>query len=696
MGLPLDVWFEVLANLTPYDLLKLARTTKDFRKILMVRSAAPVWARARKNVPGLPPCPADMTEPAYANLAFSPCCHFCLTRTSRRIDWDLRARMCATCIKQEVISVRRGNDPIPRLIPTQISTRSSRPLSLCLKRQYDEMGLTLHKLGEDQIQAFEQDRRQVVQAHKEHTELCERWSQNQANSRVQELYQLKKDRYDSIIHKLTELGWGEELKQIRAQDFLSNHRLVKQPHKLTDRIWKNIKTPLVESMESMRIKRLELEREKLIKKRKLAVIDFFRGYKNYRLPYAELMPEPADYLAFEPIHTLIEKPDDEELKRDTWVEFEPCLPDLIRQWREKVEEDLIACVRLSITTKHRSCRDSSTCSHQRHLDLGDNGIRQLMKLVTTAYRCQSCTKNDSGAMEYWDEGGFNLLSGQRSGGTETKILYYPEILGRHCLTRRLPSTTSEMRLAVFGSDTIPRLKLSFHGVVLDEEYGCVVAELAKLAGQAPDTITAADMDRWKHRFYCHKCYKNDNRPSQKGRVTVTYLTWREMAMHIMEYHRGEDADPKLIPRSFVEILSESRVETAIELRRPQRTNQELSIWCCAHCRDSLSERVNFTRNEISLHLDIEHDIVGYTRNMDFYKTFDAISHYPSPFRDFRAGETLVIRGAQVPGDGSEIDWDLMVMQFELDEDDDGTSGCYYYFSEPEPVGVSPFSEEDEH
>lgn len=49
--------------------------TKQFRNVLMHRSAISVWKEARKNVPGLPDCPFDLTEPEWANLAFDQRCH---------------------------------------------------------------------------------------------------------------------------------------------------------------------------------------------------------------------------------------------------------------------------------------------------------------------------------------------------------------------------------------------------------------------------------------------------------------------------------------------------------------------------------------------------------------------------------------------------------------------------------------------
>jgi hypothetical protein len=91
--MPLDVLFEVRAPallrasiiahkpaqifsfLHPYDLLRISRTTKTLRNLLMARSARTTWIQALATIPDLPPCPDDLTEPAWTRLVFDPTCH---------------------------------------------------------------------------------------------------------------------------------------------------------------------------------------------------------------------------------------------------------------------------------------------------------------------------------------------------------------------------------------------------------------------------------------------------------------------------------------------------------------------------------------------------------------------------------------------------------------------------------------------
>lgn len=58
----------------PGSLLNFARTTKKIRSILMSSDSTFVWRAARKNVTGTPAPdrPGDMSEPAWANLLYTP------------------------------------------------------------------------------------------------------------------------------------------------------------------------------------------------------------------------------------------------------------------------------------------------------------------------------------------------------------------------------------------------------------------------------------------------------------------------------------------------------------------------------------------------------------------------------------------------------------------------------------------------
>ncbi|KAF8186280.1 hypothetical protein BJ912DRAFT_468674 [Pholiota molesta] len=104
VNLPLDIIYETVAYLEPLDLLTLARLSKEFRALFMSRSSLFIWRRVLGEVPDLPPCPQDLSEPQYASLMFEKFCMAC--GSSRGIinsDYKTRLRLCTTCSKANLI-----------------------------------------------------------------------------------------------------------------------------------------------------------------------------------------------------------------------------------------------------------------------------------------------------------------------------------------------------------------------------------------------------------------------------------------------------------------------------------------------------------------------------------------------------------------------------------------------------------------
>jgi hypothetical protein len=88
---------QIFAQLHPHDLLRLSRTTKTIRDLLMARSARATWIQALATIPDLPPCPEDMTECAWTHLLFDSSCYNCDAKGVRSVLWCLRLRACSKC-----------------------------------------------------------------------------------------------------------------------------------------------------------------------------------------------------------------------------------------------------------------------------------------------------------------------------------------------------------------------------------------------------------------------------------------------------------------------------------------------------------------------------------------------------------------------------------------------------------------------
>jgi len=83
MTIPLDVFMEIASLLEPIDLLRLSRSTKFLRGILLNRQNAVLWRRARANIMNLLDCPDELSEPEYASLVFDRHCTVSTIRCSR-------------------------------------------------------------------------------------------------------------------------------------------------------------------------------------------------------------------------------------------------------------------------------------------------------------------------------------------------------------------------------------------------------------------------------------------------------------------------------------------------------------------------------------------------------------------------------------------------------------------------------------
>ncbi|KAF9015809.1 hypothetical protein BDZ89DRAFT_962421, partial [Hymenopellis radicata] len=94
---------QVFSYLEPLDLLRMSRTTKALRSLLMGKSSSGVWGRARLRMEGLPPMLEDLSEPEYANLLFDSHCHNCLKGATKYVQWQIRMRLCKECLESGIM-----------------------------------------------------------------------------------------------------------------------------------------------------------------------------------------------------------------------------------------------------------------------------------------------------------------------------------------------------------------------------------------------------------------------------------------------------------------------------------------------------------------------------------------------------------------------------------------------------------------
>ncbi|TFK90029.1 hypothetical protein K466DRAFT_597265 [Polyporus arcularius HHB13444] len=272
--MPLDVLFEIFRLLHPRDLLSLARTTKDFRALLMSRSSASCWATSRKQIQGLPEIPENLSEPAYANLMFCNHCHRCLkTGTHVSAYWDILARYCTVCRDVMITSKISTSAILVELkgmaeacgltydndIAIPIYVRSSERYGYYLPELEDvKNAFKALKTKKDKIK-YIREREALVSLRQDNALKLTAWEEVLEQNAIAEEAALVAERRAAIWAKLRDEGWGEDIDWMSSADRenLSDLKVACRPSKLTDRSWSLSRAAVIGFMKKVRVRRLK-------------------------------------------------------------------------------------------------------------------------------------------------------------------------------------------------------------------------------------------------------------------------------------------------------------------------------------------------------------------------------------------------------------------------------------------------------
>ncbi|TFK33282.1 hypothetical protein BDQ12DRAFT_691362 [Crucibulum laeve] len=660
LELPLDVLFEIFAHLHPADLLKMTRLNKEFRKLLMHRSTIGLWKDALANVSGLPEYPDTMTEIEWH-------CHYCLS-TVRTVEWTFRKRICTSCARDQLVKCNRYmymvSDPDFILaVPTRAGKKQA---TYYLAEHYNAVEKEYHALETDEARAeYLKQKKAEAQDIMNHAKLCERWLQSQQMSRTDELQKLREERKVAIEKKLREFGWGKDLDNIRRFDLrLEDLKAVRQPHRLTERVWMNIKDSVLELMAGVRKRRLQNELEDLIIARKSSAVRVFREYKNALLPMTEPMPEPPNYCAFTAIKDILHQAAEVEVNEHSYADVIPLIPDLIDIWRNDIHSKLIESMQF-----HSVRRQSGNSLLYSFMDddygydvdsdfedgfffgsdeeeeyrmqillrremstLTAESRRQLEKKLALASTVFSCSHCDSPPDDIY---GFILPSDNNR--ASDKPLFYPNILGLSCCTR----VCTYFGLSMDSTEKLEnqiceeRRTWTCNRVCIHDTFTTLAGLLIKEVGLDPETATTEDMDNLGLQFACRYCPEELDDKTRKEveaeghkiiantRLLRVYK-WREMINHHRE-HLSVYKEPWVLK------LPVDRLQEATFRKRTDEVYQDAqvanSIWSCVHCRDLDSEIAPVTIDEMKEH-PAEHEITNPELNKDYYKEFGIFDFAP--------------------------------------------------------------------
>ncbi|KAF8634888.1 hypothetical protein AX15_000640 [Amanita polypyramis BW_CC] len=498
--MPLDILYEILCYLTSADLLKLSRMSKAFRRVLLNSSSVSVWKAARRNI-GLPECPPDMTEPQWANLAFSSHCHYCFTNGVRSVEWRFRMRVCAKCAKQHLTETRfmprLGDIPSELLVPNRPAIRHWK--TVYVTAQYEKVLCDFSLLAKaEDTDAFLLQRKKEVVEITAHAQKCEIWAKNQNEDRAMKRDRLRVERKNAIVQKLKALGWEKDLESIRYPDDLGDHKHVKAPQRLTERIWANIQGPVIEFMTEMRKKRIERERKAVFMQRKRVAMTVLQEYKNSRLPDEEIMPEAADFCHMSPVKAVIDQSVDVSVDAASFSHIIPEFPSLFATWRDDIRLQLCSVLQRSDgpDVYFHDLGFWFPDFKRRIIPKTDEEALAMLDLASTIFVCRDC--------------GPSLFTFLDMGLGQLQPIFYPEVLGHTCLTRRyiygvLTNNDPADPSLDLTNATLKRTRWSPRALTLNASIQCIAEELILESGLDPKVATTTDMDELNMYYACLSC-----------------------------------------------------------------------------------------------------------------------------------------------------------------------------------------------
>ncbi|KAK0448929.1 uncharacterized protein EV420DRAFT_1711200 [Desarmillaria tabescens] len=643
--MPLDVLLEIFGHLLPYDVLRLARLTKEFRRLLMHPSSRSCWRASLSNVPNLPDTFPGMTEPAWVNLVFHPQCHVYLPHFLHESNAKSHYQFCSRNMPVTVMlagmlpmQIDRSEPPI---VPMQLGLTCPKATGRkhILRQDFHDLANQFKLTNNPQEkELFKSQKSAMAREIEQRARECLVWTKCYSIDQLTEIIGQKANRLRAIHNKLVDLGWTQELDFLERQNdyhILSEHRFVDQTRPLTDRIWTRIEPAIIELLQDVRVRRLQAEHDALIRARKNVALSILRTYKRINIPFSGFMPECPDYFEFPDVRAIIHRPPEETIDHTSFEHIPPLLPDLIEAWRDRVHEELYALIKDSDPT--------STIDE-----------REALHLATTIFTCETCTHI------YHDLSDSNSDLGIVNG---FGIMTYPGVLSHKCLTRGeadpadIPAPIEKVDAIVYVSNKRSnRLAWSSHTLRIIPRHAGIAEDIVIAAGKDPKTTSAVEMDQLLLYFFCMDCatFEDVDRVEQaSGKI----WKWRLAFRHILRKHytSGKAHWCILTPNQILQYSLEP--PSKFLTFRVMAGN-----YLCKWCLDSSTESSPVPRHFIQDHIRARHDIDDPAENSDYIRVFGTPPDRSGAFFTAR------LKAADVRALVKQMDSGSPVIKTESDED----------------------------
>ncbi|KAE9397413.1 hypothetical protein BT96DRAFT_1020784 [Gymnopus androsaceus JB14] len=607
-SLPLDILFEIFGHLLPLDILHLARTTKEFRRLLMHKNSTTVWMSAFSQIPAMPECPEDVSYPAWAHLAFENCCHNCFATNVRNISWILRTRLCLKCAKiclEDADTFKPGknaeidDDTVEKLLEILPFDDKYLGAECCLISDRKQMVEELKRHQEDRAEFLEKTEN-ALDFRIDHAVLCEVWAQSLADEREQELDTIKTERRDAISAKLVEMGYAEELDFLdeyddharnRLPDYpaFDRHPLVRQPKPLKDKNWNTIKDKLRDYMEIVKAHRIRTDRETLIWARRGRARLAWFTYRNKECDLQDLLPNQIDIWLWKPVNDLIEQPSERT------TSFHP---------------------------KMARGKDGSAPPSRASESLGF-GVREFddLERATCVFSCAQ----DFYHMCYKDAG--------PDADCKESCMWFPEFVHHPCnaLARygyddgegAMPNLGScKMVEAHHEGKGFRRRQWSTRWLYFNDKASRTVRSILNACGM-PLSTRVQQLDQTDPRLVCLKCSFG---AKCDGERYFSVMTWRTAVEHNLKKHFGDGQTTfqriSTADANTARILEEAEPARRLATNPNCHQKPEPKPWRCSLCKDRAKERGALTLTEMQKHYDSCHDKSDIEEGVDYYRALD--------------------------------------------------------------------------
>ncbi|KAG1826927.1 uncharacterized protein BJ212DRAFT_1474135 [Suillus subaureus] len=425
----------------------------------------PVRSRARRG--GLSLLPTMSLDVLFEIFGFlKPLDLLSLARTSKAFR-NLLMR------KSNAFIWRASRSLVPNLPECPLDLRFTEMIQTS---QYEALSLRLNGLDCAEQTLVIEETKKAVRAIREHADACKAWLSGVNRARSDELHQIRESRKRVIKEWLETEGWKPEI-DYHTWWKISKHRAIKDSRPLTTRIWSRIRPILTEYMSEMRTIRME---ETLYNSRRRillqAWIDFLSEPASFPNTDVDVLPHVADVARFKPFDDIIRSPAHVVVERDTFLPAFVALPNLVRNWRRQVDQQLAAII--------------TNGYPKEYVPAGD-----IHQLATSVFVCNSCEQ-----FFFWiDAVAHNCNLDFSKGSSKEKNDSFKEQVTRIAYYSLGSSPWSPK----FRSSTV----LAIH--VIRSCY------------QDPRTATLAHMDNTSGPFYCFACH-----PDGK-----TIMHWRKGLEH---------------------------------------------------------------------------------------------------------------------------------------------------------------------